>query len=120
VTPVVLVADDHASLRSLVATMLRRTHGWEVVEAEDGEAALAAARETTFDLAILDERMPGYTGTEVARELRAASFAGPIMLFSAYVDPRVETTARELDVRTVQKSDIAELPDIARDLLGSA
>lgn len=118
--PVVLVADDHASLRSLVATMLRRTHGWEVVEVEDGDAALAAARDTSFDLAILDERMPGHTGTEVARELRATDFAGPIMLFSAYVDPQVEDLARQLDVHTVQKSDIAELPELARALLEGA
>ena len=67
---VVLVADDDADIRDLVAFKLEQV-GLEVVAAGDGEAALEAARAMQPELAVLDISMPGLSGIDVCRMLRA-------------------------------------------------
>ncbi len=67
---VVLVADDDADIRDLVAFKLEQA-GLEVVAVEDGEAALEQARAQQPALAVLDISMPGLSGIDVCRMLRA-------------------------------------------------
>src|SRR4051794_12694353 len=61
--------------------MLRR-EGFEVDEEKDGTAALDAARARPYDIVILDVMLPGVSGTEVCRELRAESDV-PILMLTA-------------------------------------
>jgi response regulator NasT len=77
-----LFADDD---RLVLATMAKglRDAGYEVVTAESGEQALAAVRQGSFDLALLDMRMPGLSGIETARRLRE-EHGVPALFFSAY------------------------------------
>lgn len=65
----VLVADDKATSRELVRTVLEKS-GYTVVEASDGIEALRNARESKPDLIILDLHMPGLDGFAVVQELR--------------------------------------------------
>jgi signal transduction histidine kinase/DNA-binding response OmpR family regulator len=65
----VLVADDHADTRALIARHLRGA-GYEVVEASDGAEALKVAHSRHLDLALLGIRMPNVDGIEVLRQLR--------------------------------------------------
>jgi two-component system alkaline phosphatase synthesis response regulator PhoP len=65
----ILVADDSATVRRLVAARLI-ADGYEVVEAEDGEAALRLARSERPALLVLDKVMPKLDGFEVVRALR--------------------------------------------------
>lgn len=80
----VLVADDKATSRELVRTVLEKC-GYEVFEAADGIEALQRAREIHPDLIILDLHMPGVGGIGVVRELRLETqFAStPIMALTA-------------------------------------
>ena len=66
----VLIADDKATSRELVRTVLEKS-GYEVVEASDGVEALRNARESKPDLIILDLHMPGLDGFGVIQELQA-------------------------------------------------
>lgn len=66
----VLIADDDPSLRLLVSTTLE-DDGVTLVQARDGAQALAVARSVKPDLMLLDISMPGLTGLEVCRELKA-------------------------------------------------
>jgi CheY-like chemotaxis protein len=116
----ILVADDQATLRQLVGTLLMRTAGWRVREAVDGEHAVRLAGEHTFDLVILDQRMPGLTGIEVARALRDEGFDGPIILFSAELAAPVLQESERLRVATLAKLDIAGLPSLAARMLAAA
>lgn len=112
-----LVADDEADLRLLVRTQLRRALGCAVVEAADGEEALARCRDSDVDLLVLDHRMPRRLGIDVIRALRADDIDVPVVLFSAYLDPELEDEAATLGAVSVPKSDIDRLADVSRRLL---
>ena len=66
----VLVADDDADIRDLVAFKLEQA-GLEVITAADGQAAVDAARAHLPTLAVLDVSMPALSGIDVCRMLRA-------------------------------------------------
>ncbi|MEV6300726.1 response regulator [Actinoplanes sp. NPDC051861] len=66
----VLVADDDADIRDLVAFKLEQA-GLEVITVGDGQAAVESARANRPDLAVLDVSMPGLSGIDVCRALRA-------------------------------------------------
>jgi two-component system phosphate regulon response regulator PhoB len=67
---VVLVADDDADIRDLVAFKLEQA-GLEVIAVEDGQQAVEQARKQRPTLAVLDVSMPGLSGIDVCRILRA-------------------------------------------------
>ena len=78
----ILVVDDDAPVRR----MLRRSllaEGYEVAEAADGGAALAALERRMPDLVVLDVTMPGVDGLSVSRRLRARGVAVPILMLTA-------------------------------------
>lgn len=66
----ILIADDEAALRSLVRATLE-TGRFEILEAADGDEALALATEHLPDLTFLDWAMPQRSGLDVCKELRA-------------------------------------------------
>jgi two-component system alkaline phosphatase synthesis response regulator PhoP len=66
----ILVADDEEPIVELIRITLEDP-GLRIVEAYDGVAALAFARDTGPDLALLDVRMPKLDGLEVCRQVRA-------------------------------------------------
>ncbi len=79
----VLIAEDEAAIREAVAYSLRQ-EGFDVEEVDDGERALAAARDRAFDLLVLDLMLPGRSGLDVCRLVRAESDV-PILLLTAKV-----------------------------------
>jgi DNA-binding response OmpR family regulator len=80
----ILVVDDAADIRNLVASHLKR-FGHEVLLASDGDEALALASETTPDLAIVDIMMPGMNGYKLTEKLREATdtVSMPIIVLTA-------------------------------------
>ena len=66
----VLVADDERNLRELIIRELAR-RGHEVDGAADGAIALERIRDGSFDVVVLDMRMPQKQGIDVLRELAA-------------------------------------------------
>jgi DNA-binding NarL/FixJ family response regulator len=70
----ILIADDHAMVRSGLRRILEGEAGLRVIgEAEDGRSTLAALELQTPDLLMLDLSMPGMDGFELARHLRLCS-----------------------------------------------
>jgi DNA-binding response OmpR family regulator len=82
----VLVADDDADIRDLVAFKLEQA-GYRVVAVADGVQALDAVRADLPDLAVLDLMMPGLSGLDVCAEIRrdAASAHLPVIMLTARV-----------------------------------
>ena len=78
----ILLVEDDESLGDGIATALRRA-SYAVDWVRDGPAAIAALREATVDLAILDLGLPRMDGIEVIRQARAAGLDVPILVLSA-------------------------------------
>ncbi|MFI2629569.1 response regulator transcription factor [Streptomyces collinus] len=78
----VLVADDDAAVRRSLERGLR-LEGFSVVLADDGRGALAAVRDGPPDAVVLDISMPGLSGIEVCRTLRAEGDDVPVLMLSA-------------------------------------
>jgi CheY-like chemotaxis protein len=106
----VLVVDDEPGLRFFQRITLEES-GIPVVEASSGLDALSRCADgDPFAVIVLDYRMPGITGLDVARELRDRGDTTPIILYSGYVDPRVAEEARELGLPAViDKADTERL-----------
>jgi two-component system response regulator RegX3 len=75
----ILLVDDDPGVLDVVAFMLRR-EGFEVDDERDGTAALEQARRAQYDIVILDVMLPGISGTDVCRALRAESDVPIVML----------------------------------------
>jgi len=82
--PKILVADDEPDVLALLASNLR-TAGFSVFTAEDGPSALNIMRERTPNLLVLDLMLPGMSGLEVCRALKAdpATARIPIIMLTA-------------------------------------
>jgi two-component system, sensor histidine kinase len=109
-----LIVDDQEDIRLMLQILLEE-QGWDTEQAASGEDALGrgdpAAR---FDALVVDYKMPGLDGMEVARRFRKAGFERPIIICSAYLDPQVESEAGTLGAETVSKSDLTELVETIR------
>ena len=81
----ILVADDDARLRTLLQQFLIR-HGFRVTAAADAKEALTHFDSIAFDLLILDVMMPGESGLELTKRVRAGSEV-PILLLTAMGEP---------------------------------
>ena len=79
-----LVVDDNRLVLATLADGLTRA-GYDVVDADNGDDAILLARAHRPDLALLDIRMEGKSGFDVARHLRSQR-ATPFMFLSAFAD----------------------------------
>ncbi|HYR55484.1 MAG TPA: sigma-54 dependent transcriptional regulator [Myxococcaceae bacterium] len=87
----VLVVDDEANLRKVLATMLRRT-GYDVTVAADGEQGLAEFLKSGADIVVTDLVMPKMGGMELLRSVNASNPDVPVIIITAHgtVDSAVE------------------------------
>jgi|GEM_PF-3446884 len=84
-----LVVDDEDAVRNATAKMASIL-GWDVVEADGGEAALELVREAEFSLVLLDYNMPGMSGKEVLHELSEMNPDLPVIMCTGYAHDVVE------------------------------
>lgn len=89
-----LLVDDDRVILNLLAEGLREL-GYPVSIAASGEAALELLARETFDLAVLDIRMPGISGLDIARILREAG-GPPFVFLSAFGDGELVAEAAGL------------------------
>jgi len=78
----ILLIEDDALLASGLQVALRRAH-YTVEHVADGAAAVAALRDNTFDLAVLDMGLPKLDGAAVLQAVRASGNGLPILILSA-------------------------------------
>ena len=94
-TPIrVILADDHAVVRKGIRDFLQEPGDITVVaEAATGDEALALIRQHRPDVAVLDIQMPGRTGLEVTRAVRAEQLPVGVLILTAYDDDPFVMTA---------------------------
>jgi DNA-binding response OmpR family regulator len=78
----ILLVEDEVKLARFIQLELD-SEGYQVSVAHDGVEGLTLARESTPDLMILDWMLPGLTGVELCRRLRATGIKAPVILLTA-------------------------------------
>ena len=91
----ILVADDEAAIRFTMEIMLRR-HGYTVTTASNGAEALALVEQQPFELLLLDLKMPGLSGLEVARRACELQPAAALLILTG--SSQIEGTLEEQDL----------------------
>lgn len=80
----VLVVDDHEPFRRAARAVIEETAGFELAgEAVDGEASVEAAESLRPDIVLMDVNLPGITGLEATRRIRAARPTTLVLLLSS-------------------------------------
>ncbi len=92
----ILISDDSIAMRQMLAyTLTEASH--EVMQADNGQAALKLAKNHTFDLIITDVNMPLLDGLSLVKELRALPNYRfkPILLLTTETDPQKKQIAKK-------------------------
>lgn len=115
--PVILIADDEAAQRQLLADALSRA-GFEVCSCDNGKSAVDQAGQC--DLMLLDVRMPGMSGLEALEQLHYSHPELPVILLTAYIDVRDAVEAMKMGARDYLEKpvDLDELVTVVEDTLG--
>ena len=113
----ILVVDDDDDVRQVAAALIEEI-GYEVMAVGSGEAALQALSGGGFAMLVTDVVMPGMSGVDLARQVRALQPRLPILFASGYAD--VQTFGEELTDESVLKKPyrIAEVAARIADMLG--
>ena len=107
----ILLADDHPMIRTAIEVLLRDTHYEIAATAGSGSEALRLIGDCAPDILLLDLQMPGGTGMDVIRGLRATNNPVPVVVLTAAIDDGSLAEARQLGVRgmVLKNSDPAYL-----------
>lgn len=109
----ILLADDHPMIRTALEVLLRDSEYEIVATAGTGEAALAEVDRLKPDILLLDLQMPGGSGMEVLRRIRADKRPLRVVLLTAAIDDYALLEAKSLKVQGIvlKNSDPAYLLD---------
>ena len=114
--PIVLHVEDNASNRKLVELVVARRPKLRLVEAEDGEAGLALARELLPALVLLDLRLPAMSGEEVIEHLRADPATAELRIIVISAEARPVEASRVIragaDGYLVKPVDVEQLLEV--------
>jgi len=80
----ILMVDDDEDLREALADQLVLTEDFDVFEAEDGASGLEKAKESIYDLVILDVGLPDMDGRELCRLMRKQGVKCPVVMLTAH------------------------------------
>ena len=110
-----LVVDDSAVMRKVIIRTLTKIGfaAEAITEATDGLEGLEAAKNSQFDLILMDWNMPGMLGIDVVRNLRAAGIKTPIMMVTTEgektnVVTAIQAGANNYLVKPFTDDDLAE------------
>jgi DNA-binding NarL/FixJ family response regulator len=109
-----LIVDDDEDMRFLLRAVIERANeGLQVAgEAGGADEAVAKWRAVQPDTIVLDHRMPGTTGIEVAKQILAEQPQQAIILFSAYLDDDLVARADAIGIRAcISKDRYDDIPD---------
>ena len=118
----ILAVDDSPSMRAMIAFLLRDA-GFEVLEADDGAAALELAKSRHVDLVLTDQNMPNMDGLSLVASLRAlpAYRQVPILMLTTESSPEMKAKGRAAGATgwMVKPFDPEKLVSMLRAVLGT-
>lgn len=109
----VLVVDDTEHVRNMLVDMLK-LDGFDVVgQAASGSEAVELASDKAPEVVVMDYKMPGMDGLGAARAIKQHRPNQAIILYTAYLDSRLEAQARDAGV-TLCIAKVEGLPQLER------
>lgn len=94
-----LIVDDSDEVRDIIASLILEPAGYRVLSASNGADGFRLLVETSPDLLILDEQMPGMTGIQVLRAMREQNIQVPVIFMTAFGSEDLAVQAFRLGVR---------------------
>jgi two-component system, chemotaxis family, chemotaxis protein CheY len=95
--PRILVIDDASTIRDALRSLLT-PHGFEVVEADNGERGLELMDQQAFDLVISDLNMPGMDGLTMCGHMQAQGHKIPIFMLTTQTSVELKAKAKDCGV----------------------
>ena len=111
-----LVVDDEENIRMLFKEELE-DEGYEVDLASNGFEAVEKMKSSTFDLVVLDIKMPGMDGIQTLNAMKNLNKDQPVILCSAYGEFKQDLSSWVSDGYVVKSADTTELKQTIRALL---
>jgi len=116
----ILIADDNPLVRTALHHLLESVDHWEIIDAENGQEAIAQALEFRPNLIILDLVMPVMDGLAAAREISKLLPEIPLVMHTLHLYPQVELEAQKVGARkVVPKADSKALVAAIQQLLAT-
>lgn len=114
--PRLLIVEDEDSLRDLYAEELEE-EGYEILRAENGSVAVELAKKVSFDLIIMDIRMPEMDGIEALGKVISMNKKIPVIIYTAYSNYKSNFMTWTADAYLTKSSNLDELKDKIKELL---
>ena len=89
----ILIVDDDIAHRTMLRVLL--DWNYEVFEAEDGSSAIDKLEDNSFDLVIMDNRMPNLSGLDALDTIKTLKPAIPVVMMTAYWSDQIADEARK-------------------------
>jgi CheY-like chemotaxis protein len=114
----ILIGEDNPAVRAALHSLLESAGTWEIVDAENGQEAVARAQELKPNLIILDLVMPVMDGLSAARQISKLLPETPLLMYTMHWSRQVELEAQKIGVRkVVSKGDSRLLVSTIQQLL---
>jgi two-component system cell cycle response regulator DivK len=121
-TKTILIVEDNTKNRVLLRDILR-FHGYETIEASDGNEGVIKAKEQKPDLVLMDIQLPGKDGFEALRELRSDPETAGLIIIAltsfAMKGDRERILASGFDDYLAKPVDTRKLPHLLKAFLGA-
>ena len=112
----ILVVDDDEDI-PVVARLALESRGHSVTLVENGFKAIEVAKESVFDLLIVDMKMPGLSGAETIREIRTFCPDVPVIVVTGSLDPITEGVDKEMRLCLYKPFRVNELREAVERVL---
>jgi len=93
----ILLVDDDADFLWLATAMLQKA-GYGIIQAPDGEKALDLYEKDPPDLVLMDYRMPGWNGLQIAEEMKRRLLSAPIVIITGFAEIKLAVKAMKMGV----------------------
>ncbi len=114
----ILVIDDDDQLRKSFCKLLKEEH-YAVISAASGEAGIEIAEQNTFDLVILDMRLPGMDGMETFKKIKKIDPKLPVIIVTAYGTTQIAIEATKMGAYdyVLKPFDVAEMLNLIKQAI---
>lgn len=113
----ILIVDDDEDM-PIVAGLALESRGYSVTIVRSGLKGIEAARQSVFDLLIVDLKMPGMSGAATIKEIRSFRPDVPVIVMTGSLDPRAEGIEQEIELCIYKPFRMNELRGEVEKVLG--